>query len=534
VKEPPENTTPCYNPATGELLGYSHITDATELAAVAENARVVQKSWAQIPVKRRATYVFEIRDWIVGHADEIAEVIHQDNGKPKTDALSTEVLSAAIAANYYAKNAEKILRTRSLQSGNIVLSYKKSRVHRRPFGVIGIISPWNYPFTIPLHEILIALLSGNTVIVKTARETQMVGRMLEMCIQSAGLPDGVFNYVNMAGSAFGSTIFDHGIDKLFFTGSLAVGKQLIANSAETLTPLSLELGSNDAMIVCKDADLERAAGGAVWAGLQNSGQSCGGIERIYAHESVYDDFLAILTSYVQDLRCTPSPGINEYVEFGVMTTDEQIDIVNEQLEEALQMGAEIVAESPPPPPESPLQKFFQAKVLTKVDHGMSLMRKETFGPILGVMPFRTEREAIDLANDSEFGLTSSVWSRDKKRAATIAEKLESGAVTINDHLMSHGMAETPWGGFKQSGIGRTHGAFGFEEMTQPQVIIQDRLSFTKRALWWHPYSKKLYDGLKSILSLLYGKSFIQRIRGFLGTLRIVPRIFKSWDPPAED
>ncbi|MBS1272495.1 MAG: putative succinate-semialdehyde dehydrogenase [NADP(+)] 2 [Candidatus Marinimicrobia bacterium] len=527
-----QEATACYNPVSGEVIGHSSITSRAELSNVIAKARLAQKTWAELLVKNRTKYVYEIRDWIVGHSDEIAETIHQDNGKSKVDALATEVLSASIAANYYAKNAERFLQPRKLKAGNIILSYKRSRLHRVPFGVVAIISPWNYPFTIPFHEIIIALLSGNAVILKAARETQMVGRKLEECIQSAGLPEGVFNYVNMPGSEFGKAIFEEGIDKLFFTGSLAVGKHLVAASAETLTPVSLELGSNDAMIVCRDADLERAAAGAVWAGLQNSGQSCGGVERVYVHERAYDDFLGILKSYVEDLRPVTSLAEDEYADFGVMTTEEQIAIVNGHIEEAVREGANIVAESLSP--ENPPEQFISAKVLTNVTHKMAIMREETFGPVLGIMKFRTEREAIDLTNDSNFGLTSSVWSRDKKRAAKIARELESGAVTINDHLMSHGMAETPWGGFKQSGIGRTHGAFGFDEMTEPQVIIQDRLSFSKRALWWHPYSKKLYNGLKSILSLLYGNSITRRIAGLWGALKIIPRIFKRWIPRESD
>ncbi|MCF7805502.1 MAG: aldehyde dehydrogenase family protein [Candidatus Marinimicrobia bacterium] len=520
-----QNTTACYNPASGELLGHSPVTGAEELESIVAQARIAQQVWAKFPLSERVNYVLRIRDWIVEHGDEIAMTIHRDNGKSPVDAMATEVLSSAIAANYYAKNAKKFLKPKKLRPGNIILSYKQSTIYREPFGVIGIISPWNYPFTIPFHEVIIGLLSGNAIILKTARETQMVGRKLEECIQAADLPDGVFNYVNMAGKNFGQQIFSLGIDKLFFTGGQRAGAQLMAEAAKTVTPVSLELGSNDAMIICEDADLERAAGGAVWAGMQNSGQSCGGIERIYVHENVYEPFLELLKSYTESLKCGLECG--KGMDYGVMTTTEQVDTVNRHLENALELGAEIFVESQIPESAN-LQNFVPARVLTGVNHSMDVMREETFGPVVGVMSYGTDREAIALANDSIHGLTSSVWSKDRKRAEKIARQIQSGTVLVNDHLMSHGMAETPWGGFKKSGIGRTHGALGFEEMTQPQVVVRDRLSFTRRALWWHPYSEKLYNGLSAILELLYGKTLRRRLKGFWYFLTIIPRLFRSW------
>lgn len=522
-----ENTIPCYNPATGELLGHSPLTSSGELSELFHQARYAQQEWAAVPVKKRAEYVLKIRDYIVKHADRIARVIHEDNGKTLVDAMATEVLSSAIAANYYARNASKFLRPKRLRAGNIILSYKKSTIYREPFGIIGIISPWNYPFTIPFHEVIIALLCGNAVILKVARETQMVGKILKECIDAGGLPEGVFHYVNMSGRVFSGQILDLGVDKIFFTGGQIAGEQILAKASETLTPVSLELGSNDAMIICKDADLERAASGAVWAGLQNAGQSCGGVERIYVHEAVYEQFLKQLKIYTQHLSGGRQQGKNS--DYGVMTTEEQIQTVEAHLKDALEKGATIYAESEPPD-EHGLRNFIPARILTNVTHDMLVMRRETFGPILAVMPFQAEQEAIELANDSDLGLTSSVWSRNTSHAVSVARRIESGAVTINDHLISHGMAETPWGGFKKSGIGRTHGQFGFEEMTQPQVIVEDRLSFTKRALWWHPYSTKLYDGLLAILHFLYAQSLRVKISGLWGTLKIVPRIFKTWRP----
>ncbi len=276
------------------------------------------------------------------------------------------------------------------------------------------------------------------------------------------------------------------------------------------------------MIVCKDAYLDRAVGGILWAGYQNSGQSCGGIERVYVHESVYESFIQLLKKSVESLRI--GLGTNPDSDIGVMTTSSQIAEVARQIQDAIENGAKIYAESTPPKEEN-LKNTIPAVVLTNVDHSMSIMKDETFGPVVGVMKYRTTEEAINLANDSILGLTCSVWSRNRKRAEKIGIRLQAGVITINDHLMTHGMPETPWGGFKQSGIGRCHGEIGFEEMTQPQVVVQDLLHFARKNPWWHPYSLKSYDGIKGIMQFLYSKRISKKLSGIFDFLKIVPDMF---------
>ena len=276
----------CRNPATGEILGYSPLTPVAELKTIFANAKIAQKSWARLTIRRRTKYLSSVRDYITRHANEIAAVISKENGKTCIDALSGDVMPAVMGVDYYLKHAAKFLKKRTVSPGNILLANKLSRIWRVPYGIIGIISPWNYPFNIPFAEVMMGLLAGNAVVLKTATQTQMVGRLIEKCFQAADLPNGIFNFVNVPGRLAGSAFLQNGVDKLFFTGSLAVGKQLMKEASETLTPLVLELGGNDAMLVCEDADLHRAASGAVWAGLSNCGQSCGGVERIsvsYTH-----------------------------------------------------------------------------------------------------------------------------------------------------------------------------------------------------------------------------------------------------------
>jgi len=523
--EPTPEATPIINPATGERIGSSPTDTVAGVKAAIARAKAAQPAWAALPLRERVRCIRRLRDTIVARADELAEIIARDNGKVRMDALDAEIVPAAMAASYYAKKARSFLAPRGTGRGNIFLFFKRSRIVRHPYGVVGIIAPWNYPFGIPFSEVVTGLLAGNAVVLKTASETQLVGRALEDCIKAAGLPPDVFRYVNLPGRLAADAFLDGGVDKLFFTGSTAVGKDLMRKAAAALTPLVLELGGNDPMIVLDDADLDRAAAGAVWGGMSNAGQSCGGVERIYVQENVYDRFLARLKTRVEALRVGPDR--NFEADMGCMTTERQIDKVELHVEDALGRGAVIFAESGVPPESAGLLNFMPAIVLTNVNHDMLVMKEETFGPVVGVMRFATEDEAVALANDSALGLSASVWSRDRRRAAAVAVRLEAGAVAINDHLMSHGLAETSWGGFKESGFGWTHGRLGFDEMTHAQFVIRDILPFVKKDLWWPPYGKKVYDGLRGILDAAYGKGLGRRARGLARLLRIFPRMFKT-------
>ena len=514
----------CRNPATGEILGYSVLTSLEELEQIILHAKVAQKSWSKLEVRERVRHMLRVRAYLVQHAERISDVISKDNGKTRVDALATEVLPAAIAVDYYSKHAKKFLKTRYICPGNILLLNKFSKIVRIPYGVVGVISPWNYPFSIPFSEVITGLLAGNAVVVKTASETQWVGRILEECFSAAGLPQGVFNYVNIPGRLAGGAFLKNGIDKLFFTGSVAVGNELMAKAGETLTPLVLELGGNDAMLVCEDADLFRATSGAVWAGFQNSGQSCGGVERIYVHAKVYDSFLQLLKKKVEALRVGFDADFK--VDIGAMTTEGQVSIVKSHLEDALTKGAVVYARSAPEGATGS-STIVPVMVLTEVNHSMLIMREETFGPVVGVMKVKDMEEAVALANDSQFGLTGSVWSRNRRRAETLAKQIQAGVVTINDHLVSHGMAEIPWGGVKKSGIGRSHGAIGFDEMSQPQAIVHDILPFARQNIWWHPHGKKIYEGLLGAIRFLYSRSIRQRTKGFYHLLKILPRYFST-------
>jgi succinate-semialdehyde dehydrogenase/glutarate-semialdehyde dehydrogenase len=518
------NSTPCADPARGEVFACSSLTAEGEVAALIARCRSAQADWSARPLRFRQAACRRLRDHLLREADAIAQVICRDNGKTRVDAMASEVLPAVMALSYYMKKSRRFLRPTGLGAGNVLLINKRSRLVFHPYGVIGVISPWNYPFAIPFSEVAMGLLAGNGVILKTATETQAVGRKLEECFMSAGLPPGLFAYVNLPGATAARAMLRGGVDKLFFTGSVDAGKKVMGMAAATLTPVVLELGGNDPMLVCPDADVERAAAGAVWAGFQNCGQSCGGVERIYVHRAVYEPFMRALKRRTEALRIGLAD--DDACDLGSMTRAAQRDKVEALVRDALDKGAVLFAEARPREvPQTGL--FMPARVLAEVNHGMRLMREEIFGPLLGVMQVDDMDQAVALANDSELALTASVWTRRRQRGASLAKRIHAGVVMINDHLMSHGLAETPWGGWKQSGIGWTHGQRGFQEMLRAQVIVQDYLPLARGNMWWHPHDRHLYAGLRGALDVLYARGPGRRLKGFMRLLKIVPRYFKK-------
>jgi acyl-CoA reductase-like NAD-dependent aldehyde dehydrogenase len=466
-----------------------------------------------------------MRDYIVEHAEELAGIVSRENGKLRLDALTTEVIPAALAADWYGKHAERALAPKRVPMGSLLFVNKRNQLRRVPLGVVGIISPWNYPLSIPFGEVVMGLMAGNAVLLKVAAATVTVGQAIERIVTADGLPEGLFQHIVGSGGRVSEAFFENGIDKLFFTGSVPTGKTLMAAAAKTLTPLSLELGGKDPMIVLADADLERAANGAAWAGYQNAGQSCGGVERIYVHESIYQPFVDLLAAKTRALRHGPDHGFD--VDMGAMTTEEQLATVRRHVDEAVRAGAQIVAQSKPTD-ENAKGYFYPATLMTGVDHSMELMREETFGPVLPVMKFSTIEEAIRLANDSSMALTSSVWTKDVEAGKQIAAELQSGVTTVNDHLYTHGQSETPWGGWKESGLGRTHSALGLEEMTQPKLVNWDTLP-AKRNIWWYPFDRDTYDGMLAALRVSFPKSLSGLIRDVTTLSKLMLRkMFSPW------
>ncbi|MBC7171446.1 MAG: aldehyde dehydrogenase family protein, partial [Polyangiaceae bacterium] len=415
---------------------------------------------------------------------------------------------------------------KKLSMGSILFANKRNELHRIPLGVVGIISPWNYPLSIPFGEVVMGLMAGNAILLKVAAATIMVGEALERIVAAGELPSGLFQHVVGSGARVSRAFFENGINKIFFTGSVPTGKQLMAEAAKTLTPVSLELGGKDPMIVLADADLERAANGACWAGYQNAGQSCGGVERVYVHESVYDEFVDLMARKTSALCHGADRDFN--VDIGAMTTEEQLKAVDRQVTAAVRDGARIVAQSKPVNPDEK-GYFYPATLMVDVDHSMELMREETFGPVVPIMKFSTIEEAIALANDSTMALTSSVWTKDSAVGRKLALQLESGVTTVNDHLYTHGQSETPWGGWKESGLGRTHSIIGLEEMTQPKLVNWDLVS-PKRNIWWFPFDRETYDGMLGALKANHPRSPAELSQGMAAVSKLARKMFSAWLP----
>eukprot|EP01060_Flectonema_neradi_P037818 TRINITY_DN772_c2_g1_i1.p1 TRINITY_DN772_c2_g1~~TRINITY_DN772_c2_g1_i1.p1 ORF type:complete len:585 (+),score=132.62 TRINITY_DN772_c2_g1_i1:47-1756(+) len=513
------------NPQTGEVLPTDVPSTSDEQTRVVfEKARAAQKEWKSLSFSKRAAHCNKVAAYLAENAEIGSKIVSETNGKTLTDALQTEILPCVMAAKWYASNTERLLKKKKIPCGHFMMGNKANTIEHLPVGVVGIVSPWNYPFAIPFGEIIMGLMAGNAVVLKVATQSVLVGEFIEKCIAAGGFPTGLFAHVVLSGSKCSKLFLENKVDKIFFTGSVPVGKQLMKEASESLTPLSLELGGNDPAIVLPDADIERATSGILWAGFQNAGQSCGGVERVYVHESIFDKFVALASAKTAALKHGPSGDI------GSMSTAGQLKIVKDHLADALQKGGKILAQSSKTDDLNENGLWHPATLLEVTSHEPVTMMDETFGPLIPIMKYSTIEEAINLANDSDLALTSSVWTEDHHLAVNICSKLETGITTINDHLYTHGCAETPWGGWKLSGLGRTHGEIGLHEMTNAKAMNYDILPsrLIPRDIWWFP-SKPNYQGMLSVLSFLYPKSPVQFVKGLVGTLIFaIPKMFTPW------
>jgi succinate-semialdehyde dehydrogenase/glutarate-semialdehyde dehydrogenase len=390
------------------------------------------------------------------------------------------------------------------------MKHKRHYFDYTPYGVIGIISPWNYPFSIPAGETAIALVAGNAVILKPSPLTPLIGEKIKHAFDAAGLPDGVLTIVH-GDAPIGAAMCEHeGIGTIFFTGSVDTGRKVGEAAGRALKPAVLELGGKDAAIVCADADMDRAVRGVMWGGCANSGQTCAGIERVYVSRSRYDEFVDRAAALAEKLK--PGDPMDPATQVGPFTDPLQYEKVVAQVDQAVEGGAKRLTGGPA---DVGLPgKWYAPAIVTDVDHTMSLMRDETFGPVVPVMPFDDEQDAIKLTNDSEYGLGASVWSKDTERATKIASELDTGSVWINDHMYSHGLAQLPWGGAKRSGVGVTHSKFGFYACVRPKLLSVD--SGRMPVPFWHPYDERLRKSFDAILHALYSPSAGEKLRTVLG------------------
>ncbi|MGB9177638.1 MAG: aldehyde dehydrogenase family protein [Pyrinomonadaceae bacterium] len=480
-----------YNPTTGEEVGRAPVASASEVRERVERAREAQKSWAMLSYAERGRIVLRARAVVLDEMERIASLISQETGKPVAEAMAMELAPTLDLMQFFARRTRRLLRAEKINIGQYGLMGRSSRIVYKPLGVVGIISPWNFPWAIPLGEVVMSLMAGNAVVLKPSELTPLTGLKIGEVFARAGLAEGLLSVVTGDGRT-GAALVEARPDKIMFTGSVATGKRVAELAAKSLTPVVLELGGKDPMIVFEDADIETAAKAAVWGAFANAGQACASVERCYVQERIAPQFIERVIKETRALR--QDTGEREDTDIGAMSSERQLSIVEEHVEDAVARGAHLHTGGKRA--DTLAGSFYPPTVITNVNHTMPLMREETFGPVLPVMAFTTEEEAIRLANDSVFGLTASVWTKNIRRGRRVAGRIEAGTVMVNEVLYTHGIAQTPWGGVKQSGMGRTHGRLGLLELVAPQHIHVNRLPFIPD-FWWFRYTPraaKLFRG----------------------------------------
>lgn len=493
----PGKTITSINPATGEAIGEVPDMGADEVRAAVAKARAAQKEWARLPLETRCRRVARFAEVLMSRADETIDLIVREGGKTRLEALGMEVIVVADLVRYFVKHAAEMLAPEPVPLH--LMKHRASYLHFVPRGVIGVIAPWNFPFSIPIGEVMMSLIAGNGVVMKPSEVTPLIALEAKAIYLAADLPPDLFQVVTGRG-ATGAALIDSGIDFCVFTGSVATGKKVAAACGERLIPCTLELGGKAPALVLGDADLDRAAQAVTWGGFANSGQVCASVERVYVVDSVHDAFVDKVVARAKELRQGDASSGAE-VDVGAMAWDQQVNNVERLVDSAVKAGARVETGGKRRPGPG---MFFEPTVLTNCTQDMDVMRKEIFGPVVPIMRVQNEEEAVRYANDSHLGLLAYVFTRDRERGKRIAEHIEAGTVMINDVLNTYACPETPWGGVKQSGIGRTHSIIGLRDLCETRHVNHDRVALG-REVWWYPYKEGTFRALLRGARLLFGK-----------------------------
>ena len=482
------------SPVTGEKIGEIAVTTAAEVRAAVQRARAAQPAWAAAGFDERARVMRRALKILIRRQEEFIDVLVRETGRSRMETIMMEIFASCDSLAYHAKHAEKILADQKkplhlLRTKRLVITY-------RPLGVIGVITPWNGPFVLALNPSVQAMMAGNAVVVKPSEVTPLAGRLLTELFREAALPEGVLTVLEGDGET-GAALVEAGVDKISFTGSVRTGRKVGEACGRNLIPCTLELGGKDPMIVCADADLERAAGGAVFGAFMNTGQYCCSTERVYVVEPVAAEFTRRVVDKVRALR----QGKEGEFDLGPMIWPNQLDVIESHVEDARSKGATVVTGGRRSPTLGNM--FYEATVLTDVTHDMRIMREETFGPILPILRVKDEEEALRLANDSTYGLSANVWTRSDARAMALARRLESGSICINDAAVTYGALEAPFGGRKASGVGQVNGETGLRGYCYATPVIFDRFG-PKEEQVWYPYTAAKGQLLQKIIKWVWG------------------------------
>lgn len=500
----PATTIKSYAPATGELLGEVPLSSKEQIAATVARARRAQAAWAVLPIEERCERILRFRDAIAERAAELVDLISRECGKPKQEALAHEVMTTLDLATYYAKNAPRILAPQEIPLH--LLKHRRSYVHFAPRGVIGIISPWNFPFCIPMGDVLAALVTGSAVVVKPSEVTPLILSKAKEIYDSTGLPEDLFAVVHGYGPA-GQALIESGIQKLIFTGGVETGKRVAAACGARLIPCVMELGGKAPLIACADADIERTARAIVFGGFSNAGQVCVSVERVYAHRDVYATIVQRVRELTGQLRVGDPSG--EAVDVGAIIFPKQIDVAEKHIADATAKGAELVAGGKR---KEGRGQFFEPTVLARCTPEMTVMNEEIFGPIVPIQKVDSDEEAVSLANRSHLGLNAYVFTKDRAKGRRIAEQIEAGSVLVNDVLINYAAAEAPFGGTKESGFGRIHGEDALRDMAERRHVNEGRVNMPSRDPLWFPYEPGAYRWLlRGARALFGGGSIVKKL-----------------------
>lgn len=493
------------NPADGRVVGHIPRMGAAEVAEIASELRAAQPEWEDLGPKGRSQHLRNWLDWIFDNEKRILEMVQQESGKSWGD-TSIETMVAVEVINYYTRNAEEFLADKSFRPHGPAYLGKKLRVHYKPYQLVGIILPWNYPLGMPMMDVPGALLSGAAVMTKPSEVTPLAWtEVVRGFREEIGAPK-IMASVLGDGEA-GNAVVDK-VDMIQFTGSVETGRKVGVRAAERLIPASLELGGKDAMIVLSDANIDRAVGAATWGSFFNAGQSCLALERVYVEEPVYDEFVSKLTQEASKLRVGSDTGQDFSKDYGALANEKQMEIVESHVNDAVANGAKAATGGKRASGDG---LFYEPTVLVDVDHSMTCMREETFGPTLPVMKVKSEEEAVRLANDSPYGLGASVWTSDHERAQRVAKRLEAGGISANNAMSAIFQFPLPMGGWKESGLGnRFGGPNGILKFCRQQSFCDERVDM-KSEVHWYPYTKKKSNVSAKMVRLLGAHDWRRRL-----------------------
>lgn len=514
------------NPRNGEVISEFESIAPENMPGIMAKARSAFEDWSSLTLKTRLELFRKAYRQFYEDQDEIAQLISDETGKPLVEAFSSEIMPILDCFKYYLKNIQKFLKTHKVGATNPLFKLRKGIVRYKPLGVLGVISPWNYPFLLSMQHIIPAILAGNVVVHKPSEYTSLTGLKIREIFDRAYLPKGVLEIVTGL-SDVGQALVSSGLDKIIFTGSTAVGRKIYQSAAQNLVPVNMELGGSDAMIVFEDANLDRAVNAAVWGAFTNTGQACVSIERLYVHESIMDEFVERLVEKAKNVSLGNHEPNNTDV--SCLVNEQQLSKIQALVKDASEKGAVILLGGKARQDLGDL--YFEPTIISNTNSSMNLTDSEIFGPVVLIAPFISEDEAIFMANDSEFGLSASIWTQSHKKGLKLAKRIQVGSVIVNDLHIHVAQVDAPYTGFKNSGIGVSHGPWGVMEVVQPQYISTERRFartlfrlINKRLIsnniCWFKYNETLVDDFKSFTDFLHGNSIPTK-------LKAIPAVIKA-------